>query len=43
MIEIQNLSKHYGQIRAADNVTFNVEKEKYLDSLARMAPGKLLL
>jgi len=28
MIEIQNLTKRYGQIVAVDNLNFTVEKEK---------------
>lgn len=40
MIEIQNLSKHYGQIRAADNVTFNVEKGEILGFLGPNGAGK---
>jgi len=40
MIEIQNLSKHYGQIKAADNVTFRVEKGEILGFLGPNGAGK---
>lgn len=40
MIEIQNLSKYYGQIKAVNDVTFRVEKGEILGFLGPNGAGK---
>ncbi len=38
MIEIRNLVKHYGGIKAVNDISFTVEKGEILGFLARTAP-----
>lgn len=40
MIEIQNLTKHYGEIKAIDDVSFNVNKGEILGFLGPNGAGK---
>ncbi|GAE87375.1 ABC transporter [Acetivibrio straminisolvens JCM 21531] len=40
MIEIQNLTKRYGQILAVDNLNFTVEKGEILGFLGPNGAGK---
>ncbi|MFZ5989384.1 MAG: ABC transporter ATP-binding protein [Bacillota bacterium] len=40
MIEIQNLTKHYGQIKAVDSLNFTVEKGEILGFLGPNGAGK---
>jgi len=40
MIEIQNLTKEYGRIKAIDNISFNVEKGEILGFLGPNGAGK---
>ncbi|HOV23160.1 MAG TPA: ATP-binding cassette domain-containing protein [Candidatus Marinimicrobia bacterium] len=40
MIEVQNLVKHYGSVKAVDNISFTVEKGEILGFLGPNAAGK---
>ena len=40
MIEIQNLTKHYGPIKAVNNLNFTVEKGEILGFLGPNGAGK---
>ena len=40
MIEIQNLTKNYGQIKAVKNLNFSVEKGEILGFLGPNGAGK---
>lgn len=40
MIEVRNLVKHYGNVRAVDDITFSVEKGEILGFLGPNAAGK---
>ena len=40
MIEVQNLTKKYGDRVAVNNISFSVKRGEILGFLARMAPEK---
>ncbi|MDH4286772.1 MAG: ATP-binding cassette domain-containing protein, partial [Gallionella sp.] len=40
MIEVENLTKEYGEFRAVDNISFTVEKGEILGFLGPNGAGK---
>lgn len=42
VVEVKNLSKSYKNLKAVDNVSFNVKKGKYLDFWVLMEVVKVL-
>ena len=39
-IEVNNISKHYGKVKALQNVSFSVEEVRFSDSSDLMVQGK---
>lgn len=42
-ISVQNLSKHYGEVRAVDNVSFNIKRSEFFSLLGPSGCGKTTL